>query len=165
MLYYFTFMYTYIYIHIQTYLIFIVLCFIALHRYWGVFVVVFFNSEGLWQLCTGAKLLVPFFQQYLLTLCLCVTFWVFCFVLFCFCFLFFVLFCFVCLLLFRAALAAYGGSQARGQIRAVAAGLHHRSQQRQILNPLSKARDRTHNSMVPSWIHFWCATDRNAIFW
>ena len=28
-------------------------------------------------------------------------------------------------LLFRAALAAYGGSQARGQIRAIAAGLHH----------------------------------------
>ena len=28
-------------------------------------------------------------------------------------------------LLFRAALTAYGGSQARGQIRAVAAGLHH----------------------------------------
>ena len=26
---------------------------------------------------------------------------------------------------FRAVLAAYGGSQARGQVRAVAAGLHH----------------------------------------
>ena len=33
---------------------------------------------------------------------------------------FFVLFC-----LFRAALVAYGGSQARGRIGAVAAGLHH----------------------------------------
>ena len=30
--------------------------------------------------------------------------------------------------------------------------LHHRSRQRRILNPLSKARDRTHNFMVPSWI-------------
>ena len=27
-----------------------------------------------------------------------------------------------------------------------------------ILNPLSKARDRTHNVMVPSWIHFHCTT-------
>ena len=36
---------------------------------------------------------------------------------------FFVLFCFV--LLFRAAPAAYGDSQARGLIRAAAAGLHH----------------------------------------
>ena len=41
---------------------------------------------------------------------------------------FFVLFCFV----FKAALMAYGGSQARGQIRAVATGLHHSSQQHQI---------------------------------
>ena len=32
----------------------------------------------------------------------------------------------VCVCLFRAALMAYGGSQARGQIGAVAAGLHHR---------------------------------------
>ena len=36
--------------------------------------------------------------------------------------------------------------------------LHHSSQQRQILNPLSEARDRTDNLMVPSWIHFCCAT-------
>ena len=36
----------------------------------------------------------------------------FCFVLFCFC-------------LFRATPMAYGGSQARGQIRVVAASLHH----------------------------------------
>ena len=28
--------------------------------------------------------------------------------------------------------------------------LYHSSQQRQILNPLSEARDRTHNLMVPS---------------
>ena len=31
----------------------------------------------------------------------------------------------VVVVVFRAALAAYGGSQARGLIRAVAAGLHH----------------------------------------
>ena len=30
--------------------------------------------------------------------------------------------------------------------------LHHSSWQRQILNPLSKARDRTCNLIVPSWI-------------
>ena len=36
---------------------------------------------------------------------------------------FFSFFFFFCL--FRAALAAYGGSQARGQIRATDAGLHH----------------------------------------
>ena len=40
---------------------------------------------------------------------------------------FFVLFCFlfVYVCLFRAACMAYGGSQARGQIRAIAAGLRH----------------------------------------
>ena len=64
---------------------------------------------------------------------------------------------------------AYGGSQARGRIRAVATSLcqshsnagwdlshicdlHHSSQQRRILNPLSEARDRTRNLMVPSQI-------------
>ena len=30
--------------------------------------------------------------------------------------------------------------------------LHHSSQQRGILNPLSEARARTRNLMVPSWI-------------
>ena len=35
--------------------------------------------------------------------------------------------------------------------------LHHRSQQCWILNPLCKARDRTHNLMVPSGIRFHCA--------
>ena len=63
--------------------------------------------------------------------------------------------------------AAYGGSQARGRIGAVATSLHqshsnqdlsrvcnlhHSSRQRQIVNPLSKARDRTCNPMVPSRI-------------
>ena len=36
--------------------------------------------------------------------------------------------------------------------------LHHSSRQRQILNPLSEARDRTHNLMVLSRIHFHCST-------
>ena len=63
--------------------------------------------------------------------------------------------------LFRAA----KGSQARGLIGATAAGLHHSqatqdlshicdlhhsSRQRQILNPMIEARDRTWNPMVPS---------------
>ena len=39
---------------------------------------------------------------------------------------------------------AHGDSQARGLIRAVAAGLHYRSWQCQIPDLLSKARDRTH---------------------
>ena len=68
---------------------------------------------------------------------------------------------------------AYGISQARGQIRAAPAAyatatatpdprcicdLHHSSQPRWILNPLSKARAWTCNLMVPSWIRFWCTT-------
>ena len=63
---------------------------------------------------------------------------------------------FVCFLLFRAEPVACGGSQARGQIGAIAPDLQHshsnaesklclqpthRSQKSQILNPLSKARD------------------------
>ena len=50
---------------------------------------------------------------------------------------------------------AYGGPQDRGLIGAVAASLHHSSQQCQILNPLTKARDQTHNLMVttePQWV-------------
>ena len=60
---------------------------------------------------------------------------------------------------------AYGGSQARGLIGATASGLYQchsnmgsklhlrpTPQQCQILNPLSKARDRTWNLMVPSRI-------------
>ena len=81
------------------------------------------------------------------------------------------LFLFLFFCLFRAAPMAYGGFQARGLIGAVATGLyhsqatsdlshvcdlHHSSQQRQILNPLSEARDLTCNLMVPSWIHFRC---------
>ena len=37
----------------------------------------------------------------------------------------------------------YGGSQARGWIGATAAGLHHSSRPRQILDPLSEARFQT----------------------
>ena len=70
-----------------------------------------------------------------------------------------------CFCLFRAVLMAYGGSQARDWIRAVAAGLHHRhsnagtklhhsSWQHQILNPLSKARDGTCVLMDASQIRF-----------
>ena len=36
--------------------------------------------------------------------------------------------------------------------------LHHSSRQRQILNPLSEARDQTRNLMVPSWVRFHCTT-------
>ena len=36
--------------------------------------------------------------------------------------------------------------------------LYHSSWQHRIINPLSEARDWTHNIMVPSWIHFCCAT-------
>jgi len=61
-------------------------------------------------------------------------------------------------LLFRAALAAYGCSQARGPIKATVTSLHHSSWQCQSLNPLSKARNRTCNLMVPSQIHFHCTT-------
>ena len=42
--------------------------------------------------------------------------------------------------------------------------LHHCSQQSQILNPLSEARDRTCNLMVPSWIHFCYATTGTPTF-
>ena len=63
-----------------------------------------------------------------------------------------------------AAPVAHGGSQARGGIRAVARAtamqdpspiydLHHSSRQLRILNPLSEARDRTCNLIVPSGIH------------
>ena len=63
---------------------------------------------------------------------------------------------------------AYGGSQARGPIGAIAASLHHShsnagsdpvcdlrhsSRQCQILHPLNEARDRTRNLMDASWVH------------
>ena len=73
--------------------------------------------------------------------------------------------------LFRAAPTAYGSSQARGPIGATAACLQHSHKNydihyqipatsstyttapgNQILNPLSKAWDRTHISLDPSWV-------------
>ena len=93
------------------------------------------------------------------------------------CFSFFLLFTYLFFmfyfLLFRAAPEAYGSSQARGLIGATAAGLcqatetwdpshvcnlHDSSRQFRILNPLSEARDRTRNPMVPSRIPFCCTT-------
>ena len=72
---------------------------------------------------------------------------------------------FLYFLLFMVTAAAYGSSQARGRIGAIAAGLHHScsnadlshvcdlhssSWQHQILNPLSKAGDQTCILMDPS---------------
>ena len=67
---------------------------------------------------------------------------------------------FICLFFgfFRAALEAYGGSQARGPIRTAAASLHHSWWQRCILNPLSKARDRTLVLMDTRQVHYRWAT-------
>ena len=94
---------------------------------------------------------------------------------------YFILFYFILFYcLFRAATMAYGGSQARGLIRAIAASLrhshsharsepsrvcnlHHRSWQCEILNPLSKPRDRTQNFMVSSQIRFRCARMRTPL--
>ena len=72
--------------------------------------------------------------------------------------------------LFKAAPTAYGGSQARGWIRAEAAGLHHShsnarseprlqpiyhsSRQRWILNPLSNTRDQICILKDASQIHY-----------
>ena len=39
---------------------------------------------------------------------------------------------------------------------------NHSSWQCQIFNPLSEARDQTHNLMVPSWICFHCAVNGNS---
>ena len=78
---------------------------------------------------------------------------------------------YVCIYLFAfsgVAPEAYGGSQVRGLIGAVATSLHHSqsnsgsshvcnlhhsSQQRRILYLLSEARDQTRNLIVPSRIH------------
>ena len=59
-------------------------------------------------------------------------------------------FSFFLVFIFRAAPAAQGCSQAKGGIGAMPAGLHGSSQQCQILNLPSEARDRTRNLMDPS---------------
>ena len=76
---------------------------------------------------------------------------------------------YVCILFFKAASVAYGGSQAGGQIEAAAAGyttataaqdpshvcyLHHSSWQCWIVNPLSRARDHTHILMDTGQVHY-----------
>ena len=83
--------------------------------------------------------------------------------------------CFACLffLLFRVVPAAYGVFQARVQSElqlpaytiatatwdpSCVCDLHHSSQQCQIFNTLSEARDGTYNLMVPSQVRFPCAT-------
>ena len=53
---------------------------------------------------------------------------------------FFVVVVVVVVVFFRAIPTAYGSSQTRGSVRAIAAGLCHSSWQRWILNPLNKAR-------------------------
>ena len=52
--------------------------------------------------------------------------------------------------LFRATLAAYEVPRLGVESELQLTGLHHSSQQRQIFNPLSKGRDRTHILMDPS---------------
>ena len=54
-------------------------------------------------------------------------------------------------------LLAYTTAASTPDLRHVC-NLHHSSQQRWILNPLSEARDRTCNLMVPNQIRFRCAT-------
>ena len=58
---------------------------------------------------------------------------------------------------------AHGDSQARGPITAVAAGLHQRHSNARLPNPLSEARDQTHNLTVPSWDSFPLHHDRNSL--
>ena len=60
---------------------------------------------------------------------------------------------------FKAASLAYGSSQTRDQIGAVAFGLYHSSQQGWILNPLSETRDQNCILIHASQIHFcWAMT-------
>ena len=90
-----------------------------------------------------------------------------------FIYLFIYLLTYLFILLLRAASTAHGCSQARGPTRATVAGphhshssvrsklclqLHHSLWQCQILNPLSVARDQSHNLGVPSRIRFHCCT-------
>ena len=94
-------------------------------------------------------------------------------------FYFILFYLFIICCLFRATPAAHGGTQARGWIWDVAAGLHHShtvwdlshicdlhhsSQQHQILSPLSKARDQTCILLDASQIHFCWATIGTPLF-
>ena len=54
-------------------------------------------------------------------------------------------------------LPAYARAKAMPDLSRIC-DLHRSSRLHRILNPLSKARDRTHNLKVPSWICFHCAT-------
>ena len=91
---------------------------------------------------------------------------------------FFVIYFFIFMfLLSRSTPAAYGSSQARSRIGDVAAyatatamqdprpicDLHHSSWKCWIPDPLSEARDRTHNLVDTSWIHFHCTTMGTAL--
>ena len=72
-------------------------------------------------------------------------------------------------LFFRAAHAAYGGSQARGRIGATAAGLRHshshvRSELRLRPTP-SEARDRTLKLMAPGQICFHCTMTETPVLY
>ena len=60
-------------------------------------------------------------------------------------------------------LLAYSAATATQDLSHVC-NLHDSSQQCQILNPLSKARDRTHNLMVPSQIRQPLSHDGNSLF-
>ena len=62
------------------------------------------------------------------------------------------------ILLLRAMPEAHGSSQARGQIRATAAGLRHSHSKRRFPDPLSKARDGTRILKDTSWICVCCFT-------
>ena len=72
------------------------------------------------------------------------------------------LFTFFVFFSFRATPEAHGSFQARGQIGAVAASLHHRSQQHQIPNPLSEAGGRTLNLMDTGQVRLPPSQDGNS---
>ena len=59
---------------------------------------------------------------------------------------------------------AYGDSQTRGRIGAIAAGLHHSSWQCRIFNPLSETRDRTRILMDTSHVLNLLSHNRNSLF-
>ena len=62
------------------------------------------------------------------------------------------------LLLFRATPVAHRSSQARGQIGAAAASVHHSHSKARSFNPLDETRDRIHILMDTGPCHFPSAT-------